>query len=55
MPHRKTQIKASFLHMAKIQKLIILPMKTQGAQENKTVATVSTNKCTQFVRITIML
>jgi hypothetical protein len=41
--------------MAKIQELVILPMKTQGVQDNKTVTTISTNKHTQFVRITIML
>jgi len=32
----KTQIRASFPHTAKIQEVIILPMKTHGVQENKT-------------------
>jgi hypothetical protein len=30
------EIKAAFLHMAKKQQVIILPMTTQGVQENKT-------------------
>jgi hypothetical protein len=34
--HRNTEIKVSFIHTAKIQATIILPMTTQEVQENKT-------------------
>jgi hypothetical protein len=33
--HKNIQIKAHFLHAAKMKEVIILPEKTQGVQENK--------------------